>query len=77
MAPIDPSVAKQLLEALIAGFAVLGGFMAYTSGFAAQSALEDDASPAELAHRINEGIGNGFATGAPFALVALMIMGWA
>jgi hypothetical protein len=76
MAPTDPSAARELLEAFIAAFAVLGGVMAYFSGFAAYRALAENERPQDVAHKINEGIGVGFEVGAPVALAALMIMGW-
>jgi len=76
MASIDPSGAREFLEALIAGFAVLGGIMACYSGHAAYRALADDESPPVVAHGINKGIAEGFEAGVPLAIVALMIMGW-
>lgn len=76
MIPVDPSVARELLEALIAGFAVLGGFMAYASGFAAYRGLAQELPSPQVTHRINEGLGEGFVVGAPVAVLALMIMGW-
>ena len=76
MSSIDPSGTREFLEALIAGFSVLGGVMAYYSGHAAYLALAQDGSPPVVAHSINEGIGEGFEAGIPAAIVALMIMGW-
>jgi hypothetical protein len=76
MAPVDPSGTREFLEALIAGFAVLGGVMAYYSGHAAYRALAGDESPPAAAHSINEGLGEGFEAGVPAAVMALMIMGW-
>lgn len=76
MSAIDPSAARDLLEAFIAALAVLGGVMAYFSGFEAFSALAQDLPPAVVAQRINEGIGQGFEVGTPAAVIALMIMGW-
>ncbi len=76
MTPIDPGAAREFLEALIAGFSVLGGIMAYYSGHAAYQALAQDEAPPAVAHSINEGIGEGFEVGVPAAIMALMIMGW-
>lgn len=76
MAPIDADSVRTLLEAIIAGFAVLGGAMAYFSGFEAFVALRRNQSRTIVAERINRGLGLGFAVGAPFALMALMIMTW-
>ena len=76
MSPVDPAGTREFLEALIAGFSVLGGIMAYYSGHAAYRALAQDESPFVVAHSINEGIGEGFEVGVPAAIMALMIMGW-
>lgn len=76
VASIDPASAKEFLESLIAAFAVLGGVMAYFSGFAAHRGLRNGEAPSEVAHSINEGLGDGFETGVPGAIMALMIMGW-
>lgn len=76
MIPIDPSAARELLEAFVAAFAVLGGVMAYFSGFEAFSAIARNQPPTAVAQSINEGVGDGFGLGAPAAIVALMIMGW-
>jgi hypothetical protein len=76
MIPVDPNTAREFLEALIAGFSVLGGVMAYSSGYAAYRTLAHDESPPVVAHNINEGVGEGFEAGMPLAVVALMIMGW-
>ena len=75
--PIDPRIAREFLEALVAGFSVLGGVMAYASGYAASQASARGEAPSGIAHSINEGISDGFEYGVPAALVAFMIMGWA
>ena len=71
---IDGSGAREVLEALVAGFSVLGGTMAYLSGFWAFRALADGQPPAVIAERVNEGIAMGFAWGAPAAAVAFTIL---
>ena len=77
---VDPSATRELLEAFIAAFSVLGGGMAYTSGFrAAQAlaqALAQDDLPEVVSHSINEGIGVGFETCSPLSMIALIIMVW-
>lgn len=73
---VDPGAAREFLEALIAGFSVLGGVMAYFSGFEAYRALARNETPSAVAHSVNEGIGAGFEIGVPMASIALMIMGW-
>ncbi|HEX5763044.1 MAG TPA: hypothetical protein VFY04_07975 [Solirubrobacterales bacterium] len=74
MTPVDPSTAREFLEALVAAFSILGGVMAYTSGFAATTAQDQSADA--LAHRINEGIAEGFRWGAGAAVLALIIIVW-
>ncbi len=76
MAPTDADSVRALLEAIIAAFAVLGGVMAYFSGFEAFAALLRNSSRIVVAERINQGMGVGFGVGVPAAVVALMIMGW-
>jgi hypothetical protein len=76
MVSIDPGTAREFLEGVIAAFAVLGGVMAYFSGFEASKALAEDQPPATVAQCVNEGIGAGFDFGVWAAIVALMIMGW-
>lgn len=76
MAPIDADSVRTLLEAIIAGFAVLGGAMAYFSGFEAFVALRRNQSLTIASERINRGLGMGFAVGAPFARMALMMTAW-
>jgi len=63
MAPIDPTGAREFLEAVIAGFAVLGGVMAYFSGYAAHRALANNEPSYIVANSIDEGIGDGFEVG--------------
>jgi hypothetical protein len=76
MVPVDPGSAREFLEAVIAAFSVLGGVMAYCSGYAASNALDLDEPPEVIAQSINEGIGVGFDIGVLSAIFALMIMGW-
>jgi hypothetical protein len=76
MAPVDADSVRALLEAVIAGFAVLGGGVAYFSGFEAFAALGRNHPQSTVTERINRGLGVGFGVAAPFALMALMIMGW-
>jgi len=76
MAPLDPAGAREFLEAIIAAFSVLGGVMAYFSGYAAYRGLREGSDPSAVAGEINEGPGEGFALGVPSAMLSLMIMGW-
>lgn len=74
--PVDATAARDFLEALIAGAAVLGGAMAYCSGYGAAQARAQGLPADLLAHCINEGLADGFTWGWPVALSALMIMVW-
>jgi hypothetical protein len=76
MTPIETSGARELLEAAVAALSILGGGMAYTSGFLAAQALAERQPPHVVAQRVNEGVGFGFFWGSPLALVALMIVVW-
>jgi hypothetical protein len=73
----EVSQTRDLLDAIIAAFAMLGGTMAYFSGFAAAQAEADGEPPVVVNDRINEGIAEGFRLGAPFAVIALIIAVWA
>lgn len=72
----DPGSAQEFLEAIIASFSVLGGTMAYFSGYAAYGALARAEPSTAVAQGINEGIAEGFGLGVPASIMALMIMGW-
>ncbi len=76
MVPIDPAGAREFLEAMISGFAVLGGGMAVFSGSGAAEALNELQPPEVVAHRINQGIGLGYETFSPLSIVALIITLW-
>jgi len=55
---------------------VLGGGMAYFSGFAASQALAQGQAPELVAHRVNEGVAEGFELASPLSIVALIIVVW-
>ena len=76
MLPPDSESARGLLEGAIAGFSILGGGMAYLSGFYASQALAQDQPPEHIAHKVNEGLGLGFRVSSPLSVVALIIMVW-
>ncbi len=57
----------------MASISVLGGAMAYCSGYLAAQALTERRSPEELAHLVNVGLGRGFIAGGPLAAWALII----
>jgi hypothetical protein len=72
----DPGDARGLLEGTIAGFSILGGYMAYLSGYYASQALAQNQPPEFVAQRVNEGIGLGFRFASPVSVIALIIMVW-
>jgi hypothetical protein len=76
MAPIDAAVAREFVEGVVAGFSVLGGIMAYASGYLAAQALALGMPPEAVAHQINLGIARGFLSGSPPSVAALIIMVW-
>ena len=65
-----------MLEALFAAFSVLGGYMAYLSGYYASQALAQGSPPDVISQRVNEGLALGFRFAAPLSIVALIIMVW-
>lgn len=71
---MDLAVIRDLLEAAIAGFSVLGGGMACLSGFYAEKARAERQSLAAMADRVNEGIAEGFRLSWKPSIVALAIM---
>jgi hypothetical protein len=76
MAPADPESARSLLEAVVAAFSVLGGGMAYLSGYYASQALAQGQSSEFVAQRVNEGLALGFRVASPASVIALIIMAW-
>lgn len=74
MTPLDLADARAFLDAVIAAFAVLGGAMAYFSGFEAARAKLARELPRTITDRISIGIADGFVVGAPAAVLTLMMM---
>jgi hypothetical protein len=68
--------ANQLIETAVTAVSVLGGEMAYCSGYAAVRALSEEQPPDLLSQQINEGLAEGFSWGWPSAIVALIIKIW-
>jgi hypothetical protein len=56
VAPIDPASGREFLETIIAAFSVLGGVMAYFSGYAAYRGLREESPPPNVADDINQGL---------------------
>jgi hypothetical protein len=76
MASVDPTITRDFLEGIVVGFSILGGVMAYWSGFLAAQALVSGSSPEVIGHHVNVGIARGFLSGSPLAILALIIMMW-
>lgn len=76
MFSIDTSSARELLEAMVTAVSVLGGAMAYCSGYSASQAMYEDQTSEILGQQVNEGLGEGFRMGWPVAIVALIIGTW-
>jgi hypothetical protein len=45
MVPFDPSSTREFVEAIVAAFSILGGVMAYCSGYYAAQALTRNQHP--------------------------------
>jgi hypothetical protein len=73
MAAIDAAEVRELLEATVASVSMLGGSMAYFSGFAAAKASAEQFPPEVLGQAVNEGLALGFLLGSPLAVATLMI----
>jgi hypothetical protein len=76
MFPLETVGPRELLEATVTAVSILGGAMAYTSGYSASRAMQRGHTANVLSQRVNEGIGQGFAVGWPVALIAFIIEIW-
>jgi hypothetical protein len=76
MLSFHPSDIRELLNAAVTAVSVLGGAMAYASGYFASRAISEDLPPETLGLRVNEALGKGFNWGWPAALAALIIGVW-
>lgn len=74
MSPLDLGDARAFLDAVIAAFAVLGGVMAYASGFEAARARLARKTPRVIGDHISVGVANGFIVGAAAALITLILV---
>lgn len=72
MAIIDPGGLKNLIEAAVTAVSVLGGFMAYLSGYAASKAVAARAPAEVVAEQLNRGLASGFDWGAWIGLIAFV-----
>jgi len=73
MATIEATEIGELVESAVTAISILGGAMAYFSGFSAAQAMTESSPPDTLAQRVNEGLGQGFLVGSPLAVVTLII----
>jgi hypothetical protein len=73
---IDAAGARELLETAVTAASILGGAMAWTSGYSASQAMAESQSAEILGQRVNEGIGEGFAIGWPLAILVFIIGAW-
>jgi hypothetical protein len=76
MLPLDATDARELLTAAVTAVSVLGGAMAYTSGYFASQATSEGQPAEVLGQLVNEALGRGFDWGWPAAVVALIIGIW-
>lgn len=76
MVSIGSSDTTNLLQAAVTAVSLLGGLMAYTSGYFAAQAMAERQPSDVLAQRVNEGIARGFLAGWPIATLALIIEMW-
>jgi hypothetical protein len=67
---------RELIEAVISAASILGGAMAYCSGFRAAQAKGEGRTPEGLANSVNEGVAEGFQWGLPLAAITLIIVAW-
>jgi hypothetical protein len=74
--PVDATDTRELLEAAVTAVSVLGGAMAYKSGYSATQAMAERQPPDILGQRVNEGLGEGFAAGWPPAVLAYILEAW-
>jgi len=73
MPTIEAAGFRELVEAAVTAVSVLGGSMAYFSGYFAALALAEVGEPEALSQKVNEGLGLGFLVGSPMAVLTLII----
>ena len=67
---------QELVQSAITAVSILGGSMAYVSGYSAAWALKEGCDSQSLAHEINVGLGKGFVAGMPPAALVAMLEIW-
>lgn len=73
---LEASGFDALLNALIVGFAVMGGLMAGWSGAQAAWAHWTNKAVDAIAERVNRGLAVGFTVGAPVGIAMAMMTIW-
>jgi hypothetical protein len=76
VAGMGTSEFSELVQSTITAVSILGGAMAYMSGYRAARAMSAGDPPESVAARINEGLGLGFVGGVPLAVLVLIIEAW-
>lgn len=76
MFSIESGDANQLIDAAVTAISILGGGMAYCSGYAAARAVSEEQPPDIVSQQVNKGLAEGFSWGWPAAIVALIITVW-
>lgn len=76
MLSLDAASARELLQTAVTAVSILGGAMAWASGYAASQAMNESQSPEILSQRINESIGEGFTVGWLLATLIFIIGAW-
>lgn len=74
---MDVEALKAMIEATISAASILGGAIAYQTGYAAADAVSRGAPPSILSEEINLGVASGFQWGGPLSAFVLILMGWA
>lgn len=72
----DPDSARQVLDAVVAAFAVFGGTMAYQTGFAAARMQAARESLEATAREINGAMADAFTYGSSLAVATVIIVLW-
>ncbi|MBS1879203.1 MAG: hypothetical protein JST31_06805 [Actinobacteria bacterium] len=66
---------RDLVEVAVTAVSILGGFMAFCSGFESSLSVRAQDAPDRAAHRVNCGLAYGFNFGLPAAgLVAAILV---
>jgi hypothetical protein len=74
MALATISSTSDFIEVIVSGVSVLGGAMAWFSGFQASQSVRIGQRPEVVSRRINEGLATGFDNGLRLAVIALILL---